>query len=115
MTTKQPAVKTQPTRRLSTTVSGVGVPTMATRIAMPSTAPICRALELTADAVANRPPGTAASAALPSTGSVAPTPMPEMIWPGSHAPRKSGVTSTRVRYQTYARAHTIAPGTMTSR
>ncbi len=67
---------------------------------MPSAAPICLALELTADAVANRPPGTAARAALPRTGSVAPTPMPDRIWPGIHAPQKSGVTSTRVAYQT---------------
>ena len=100
MTTKQAALKTQPVRRLSTVVVADGVPMMTTRIAMPSTPPICRALELTADAVAKRPPGTAASAALPSTGSVAPTPMPDRIWPGSQAPQKSGVTSTRVTYQT---------------
>ena len=59
---------TQPWRRLSTTAVGDpldGLPTMMTRIAMPSTAPIWRALEFTAEAVANRPPGTAARAALP--------------------------------------------------
>ncbi len=77
--TKQMAENTQPWRRLSTVEVGDGVPTMTTRIAMPSTAPIWRALEFTADAVANRPPGTAASAALPSTGRVAPTPMPDRI------------------------------------
>jgi len=112
---KQMEEKIQPWRRLSTVEVGDGVPTMTTRIAMPSTAPICRALEFTADAVANRPPGTAASAALPSTGRVAPTPMPLSTWPGSHAPQKSGVTSTRATYQTYASAQMIAPGMITSR
>ena len=74
---KQIALNTQPVRRLSTFVAADGVPMMTTSTAMPRTPPIWRALELTADAVANRPPGTAPRAALPSTGSVAPTPMPE--------------------------------------
>ena len=69
-------------------------PMMMTRIAMPRTAPIWRALEFTADAVANRPPGTAASAALPNTGKVMPTPMPLRICPGNHPVQKFGVSGT---------------------
>ena len=55
----------QPSRKESTEVAGVGVPMMTTSRAMPRTPPICRVLEATAEAVAYRPPGTAASVALP--------------------------------------------------
>ena len=70
---------TQPSCSDATTVAGEGSPMMTTRIAMPRTPPSWRALEATADAVAYRPPGTAASVALPSRGRVAPTPMPLRI------------------------------------
>ena len=89
----------QPSRRESTTPALVGLPTMSTRIEIPSTPPSWRALETRADAVAYRPPGTAASAALPSSGRVAPTPIPESTWPGSHSAQKAGVTPTIWWYQ----------------
>ena len=66
---------------------------------MPSTPPSCRALELTAEAVAYRPPGTAARLALPRRGSVAPTPMPLSTWPGSHSLQKAGSRPTTWWYQ----------------
>ena len=72
--TKQATDIHQPSRKESTEVAGVGVPMMTTSRAMPRTPPICRVLEATADAVAYRPPGTAASVALPSSGRVMPDP-----------------------------------------
>ena len=72
--TKQATDIHQPSRKESTEVAGVGVPMMTTSRAMPRTPPICRVLEATAEAVAYRPPGTAASVALPSSGRVMPDP-----------------------------------------
>ena len=89
----------QPSRRAATTPGPVGLPTIRTRIETPSTPPSCRALETRADAVAYRPPGTAARAALPSSGRVAPTPMPDRTWPGSHSAQKAGSRPTIWWYQ----------------
>ena len=83
----------------ATAVAGVGSPMITTRIAMPRTPPSWRALETTADAVAYRPPGTAARAALPSRGRVAPTPMPLSTWPGIHSAQNAGSSPTRWWYQ----------------
>jgi hypothetical protein len=74
--TKQATDIHQPWRKESTEVAGVGVPMMTTSRAIPRTPPIWRALDATADAVAYRPPGTAARVALPSSGRVIPTPIP---------------------------------------
>ena len=98
--TKQATDIHQPSRKESTEVAGVGVPMMTTSRAMPRTPPICRVLDATADAVAYRPPGTAARVALPSSGRVMPTPIPLSTWPGSHWVRKAGVVPTWVAYQT---------------
>ena len=72
---------------------------MTTRTAIPSTPPTWRALDTTAEAVAYRPPGMAARAALPSSGSVAPTPMPLSTWPGIHSAQKAGSSPTIWWYQ----------------
>ncbi len=83
----------------ATTVCGVGTPTITTSTAMPITPPSWRALDTTADAVANCPPGTAAIAALPSTGRTAPAPMPLSTCPGSHWVRNAGSSPAREVYQ----------------
>ena len=50
--TKATIDSSQPLRRVSTQAGLVGLPTIRTRIEMPSTPPSCRALETRADAVA---------------------------------------------------------------
>ncbi|COZ79598.1 Uncharacterised protein [Mycobacterium tuberculosis] len=50
-----------------------------------------------------------AKAALPSSGKVAPTPIPCSIWPGSHSPRKSGWDPTTLRYHSRLAAQINAP------
>jgi hypothetical protein len=99
MAAKLAAAMSQPWRRSPGRPAIVGWATNIVRMAMPSTPPSWRALEFTAAAVAYLPAGTVASPPLVATGKVAPTPMPLMTWPGSHWPRKSGWSPTRVVYQ----------------
>ena len=92
--------RTHPSLNACTAVAGVGSPITATRTAMPRTPPSWRALDTAADAVAYRPPGTAARAALPRRGRVAPTPIPLSTWPGIHSAQKAGSRPTCWWYQT---------------
>ena len=72
--------------------SGVGVPMIATTTATPSAAPTWRATEFSPVAVAKLPPGAEATAAPLRFGNSVPAPIPSITIPGSHSPRKSGVT-----------------------
>ena len=82
---------------------------------MPSTPPSWRALETTADAVAYRPPGTAARLALPSSGRVAPTPMPLSTWPGSHSLQNAGSRPDHLVVPEVGAGPDEAPGTTNTR
>jgi hypothetical protein len=63
-----------------------GSPRIATRIAVPSAAPIWRNAALTALAVAKRSAPMSVTAAAPSVGKARPTPTPVSSAPGSHVP-----------------------------
>ncbi len=111
---KLAAASSQPWRRSLGRLVGVGWAMKMVRMAIPSTPPICRVLEFTAEAVAYCPARTTDRPPAAATGTVAPTPIPLRICPGSHSPTKSGCSPTRVAYHTYAPAQTSAPGTTTA-
>ena len=90
-------------------------PRIATRTAIPTTAPIWRAVALTAVAVPRRSSGTAASAALPSAGNARPTPAPTSTMPGSHSATNCVVAPVWSANHPAPAASSSAPGATTAR
>ena len=101
-------------RRRAPRESEAGSPTIATRIAVPSTAPTWRKAALTALAVAKRSSATSRTAAEPRVGKARPMPMPVRTAPGSQRPSQSGSAPAERRTITPA-AKTSVPGTITAR
>ena len=108
-------MNSQPPRKALITSVVCALPSTATRIETPSAKPICRVIVNTAEPVANRAGGRDAAAALASEGSVSPTPVPVMIWPGSISLAYEGVAPRCQSHHAPPAANSVMPAVATRR